>query len=199
MAALALLISLYTLAAILYRTANGHLTPNRLLFIGWNVINIAILALLLILQGRAGRARWLPAMHRAFAIGTVLYLIWAVVGLLAPPWLFRGDPGRRPSAAEDPGDRLRPARADPAEMPDQPPHLPAGSRSETLDEGHPYLRGRGVSLERRASWLIALTCAWYRMAKRSRRVLGRRRSRKQLRITLDYNASRSHHPCPIPI
>ena len=92
LAALALLVSLYALAAILYRTVNGHLTPNRLLFIGWNVINIAILAVLLILQGRAGRARWLPAMHRTFAIGTVLYLIWSVVGLLAPPWLFRGDP-----------------------------------------------------------------------------------------------------------
>ena len=94
LAALALLVSLYALAAILYRTVNGHLTPNRLLFIGWNVINIAILAVLLILQGRAGRARWLPAMHRTFAIGTVLYLIWAVVGLVAPPWLFRGDPAQ---------------------------------------------------------------------------------------------------------
>jgi hypothetical protein len=94
LAALALLVSLYALAAILYRTVNGHLTPNRLLFIGWNVINIAILAVLLILQVRAGRSRWLSAMHRAFAIGTVLYLIWAVVGLVAPPWLFRGDPAQ---------------------------------------------------------------------------------------------------------
>ena len=92
LAALALLVSLYALAAILYRTVNGHLTPNRLLFIGWNVVNIVILAVLLVHQGRAGRARWLPAMHRTFAIGTVLYLIWAVVGLVAPPWLFRGDP-----------------------------------------------------------------------------------------------------------
>ena len=97
LAALALLVSLYALAAILYRTVNGRLTPNRLLFIGWNVVNIAILAVLLILQGRAGRARWLPAMHRTFAIGTVLYLIWAVVGLVAPPWLFRGDPAEAAS------------------------------------------------------------------------------------------------------
>ena len=95
LAALALLVSLYALAAILYRTVIGHLTPNRLLFIGWNVINVVILAVLLVLQVRAGRARWLPAMHRTFAIGTVLYLIWAVVGLVAPALAVsrRSDPG----------------------------------------------------------------------------------------------------------
>jgi hypothetical protein len=92
LAALALVISLYALAAIVFRTVNGRLTPNRLLFIGWDVVNIVILALLLIHQARAGRTRWLPAMHRTFAIGTVLYLIWAVAGLLAPPWIFRGAP-----------------------------------------------------------------------------------------------------------
>ena len=92
LAGLALLVSLYALAAILYRTANDRLTPNRLLFIGWNVVNIAILAALLIRQARAGRARWLPAMHRAFAVGVVLYLAWSAAGLLALPWLFRGDP-----------------------------------------------------------------------------------------------------------
>ncbi len=90
--ALALLVSLYALAAILYRTANGRVTPNRLLFIGWNLVNIAILATLLIRQARAGRPRWLRAMHSAFAAGVVLYLVWSLAGLLAPPWLFRGDP-----------------------------------------------------------------------------------------------------------
>jgi hypothetical protein len=94
LAALALLVSLYALAAILYRTINGHLTPNRLLFIGWDVVNISILAVLLIHQARAGRSRWLTAMHRTFAIGTILYLTWATIGLLAPPWLFRGDPAQ---------------------------------------------------------------------------------------------------------
>jgi hypothetical protein len=92
LAALALLVSLYALAAIVYRTVTGHLTPNRLLFIGWNVVNIIILAALLIHQARAGLSRWLPAMHRTFAIGIVLYLIWSATGLLAPPWIFRGDP-----------------------------------------------------------------------------------------------------------
>ncbi len=92
LAGLAVLVSLYALAAILYRTANDRLTPNRLVFIGWNVINIALLVDLLIRQVRAGQANWLTAMHRTFASGTVLYLAWALVGLLALPWLFRGDP-----------------------------------------------------------------------------------------------------------
>jgi hypothetical protein len=90
LAALAFLVSLYALVAILSRTVADRLTPNRLLFTGWNLVNLALLALLLIQQVRAGRARWLPAMHRTYAIGTVLYLAWTVAGLLAVPWLFRG-------------------------------------------------------------------------------------------------------------
>lgn len=98
LAGLAVLVSLYALAAILYRTANDRLTPNRLVFIGWNVVNIAILAVLLIRQARAGvgaggpRPSWLAAMHRTFALGTALYLAWSLIALLALPWLFRGDP-----------------------------------------------------------------------------------------------------------
>lgn len=94
LAALALLVSLYALAAILYRTAIDRMTPNRLTFIGWNVVNIAILVLILIQQARAGRERWLPAVHQAFAAGAVLYIVWSLVGLLALPWLFRGDPAQ---------------------------------------------------------------------------------------------------------
>ena len=92
LAVLALLISLYALAAILYRTAADRITPNRLLFIGWDLVNIAILAALLIQQARSGRPGWLRAMHRTFAAGAVLYLAWSLAGLLALPWLFRGDP-----------------------------------------------------------------------------------------------------------
>ena len=94
LAALALLVSLYALAAILYRTSIDRLTPNRLTFIGWNAVNIAILALILIQQARTGRTRWLEAVHKAFAAGTVLYIAWSLVGLLALPWLFRGDPAQ---------------------------------------------------------------------------------------------------------
>ena len=91
LAVLALLVGVYALAAIVYRTSIDRLTPNRLTFIGWNLINIGILAWLLIGQLRAGRERWLPAVHKALAGGAVIYVIWALVTLLVIPWLFRGD------------------------------------------------------------------------------------------------------------
>jgi hypothetical protein len=90
----ALLISLYALAAIVYRTTTDRMTPNRLLFIGWNVVNIFVLAYLLLGQARAGRAGWLRAMHSTFSTGLTLYLIWAIAGLLILPWRFAGDPAR---------------------------------------------------------------------------------------------------------
>ena len=94
LALLAILVSVYALAAIVYRTTIDRLTPNRLTFIGWDIINIGILLLLLVKQIQGGRARWLPAMHRTFAVATVLYVVWSVFGLVALPWLFRGDPAR---------------------------------------------------------------------------------------------------------
>lgn len=97
LAALALVVSLYALAAILYRTAIDRLTPNRLAIIGWNLINIGVLAWLLIQQARAGRARWLPALHRTYAAALVPYVGWTVFLVLALPWLFRLD--TRPLAA----------------------------------------------------------------------------------------------------
>jgi hypothetical protein len=87
-AALALLVSLYALAAILYRTSLDRLTPNRFAFIGWNLINIGLLALLLVLQARAKMGEWLPALYRAYNAGTVAYALWTIVVILATPWLF---------------------------------------------------------------------------------------------------------------
>ena len=87
-AALALIVSLYALAAILYRTALDRLTPNRLAFIGWNVVNIGLLSLVLFLQARAGETGWLKRLYRAYGVGTIAYSVWTVVVILAIPWLF---------------------------------------------------------------------------------------------------------------
>jgi hypothetical protein len=87
-AVLTLVISLYALAAVLYRTAIDRLTPNRLTIIGWNVVNLALLALVLVQQFRSAPGRWLEGHHRAFGVGTILYPAWALVVLLAIPWLF---------------------------------------------------------------------------------------------------------------
>jgi hypothetical protein len=92
-AALALIVSLYALSAILYRTTLDRLTPNRLAFIGWNVINIGLLFLVLFFQVRARAERWLQGLFRAYSAGTVAYAVWTLVMILALPWLFGFDRG----------------------------------------------------------------------------------------------------------
>jgi hypothetical protein len=96
-AVLAVLVSVYALAAIVYRTAIDRLTPNRLAFIGWNVINIGLLLLFLFYQAKAKAGDWLPQLYRAFAAGTLAYVAWTLVMILALPWLF----GSRQGALEN--------------------------------------------------------------------------------------------------
>ena len=62
-AVLALIVSLYALVAIFYRTTIDRLTPNRLTFIGWNVINIGLLFLILLLQLRVKGGQWLDGLY----------------------------------------------------------------------------------------------------------------------------------------
>ena len=92
--ALALIVSLYALSAILYRTVLDRLTPNRLSFIGWNVVNTGLLLFVLLLQVQAGEERWLQRLYRAYSAGTVAYAVWTLVVILALPWLFGIDQGQ---------------------------------------------------------------------------------------------------------
>ncbi|MBP6786506.1 MAG: hypothetical protein KA170_02875 [Candidatus Promineofilum sp.] len=102
-AALALVISLYALAAIVYRTALDRLTPNRLAIIGWNLINIGLLILLLVSQARGAWGGW-AGVRRTFAAGMVAYAIWSLAVIVAVPWLFGIDQGQvagLPAAVQD--------------------------------------------------------------------------------------------------
>jgi hypothetical protein len=87
-AILTLVVSLYALSATIFRTVNDRLTPNRLTIIGWNVINIGLLVLLLLVQWRANAAQWLEGLYRAFSIGTAVYAIWIAIVIFVLPWLF---------------------------------------------------------------------------------------------------------------
>ena len=87
-AGLTLLVGLYALAAIIYRTTVDQLTPNRLAFIGWNVINLGLLGYLLQGQLRTSGVNWLARIQHAIAAGTVAYAAWSLVLLLTIPWLF---------------------------------------------------------------------------------------------------------------
>jgi hypothetical protein len=86
-AALAAVVSIYALAAIGFRTVQEGLTPNRVTFIGWNVINSGLLLFLVFRQ--AGKAAaWLPPLQAAFGAGALLYAAWSALVLFGLPWLF---------------------------------------------------------------------------------------------------------------
>ncbi len=90
LAGLAVLISLYALSAVVYRTVLGGLTANRLTVIGWNAINIGLLALLLYKQVRQGAAGWIRAVQSVAVPGAIAYTLWVVFLTVAVPLLFRG-------------------------------------------------------------------------------------------------------------
>jgi hypothetical protein len=88
-AVLTVLVSLYALSAILYRTVLGGITINRLTVIGWNTINIAILILLIYRLLRGERQAWVDQLKATFKIGTVGYTIWVLFTIIAIPLIFR--------------------------------------------------------------------------------------------------------------
>ena len=87
-AILAVLVSLYALSAIVYRTVLGGITVNRLAVIGWNGINIGILVGLIYKQFKDGPTAWIRSLQTVFSVGTNGYLVWTVFLVLAIPWLF---------------------------------------------------------------------------------------------------------------
>ncbi len=87
-AALAALVSVYALAAISYRTLQEGLTPNRVTFIGWNLINTGLLVYLLVAQVGKDSTTWLRAVHQTFGMGALLYAAWSTIVVFGLPWLF---------------------------------------------------------------------------------------------------------------
>ena len=87
-AVLVIVVSVYALAAIVYRTVQGGLTLNRLAVIGWNSLNIGLLGLLAYRQFRRGKEKWIESLHATFSLGSVGYFAWAVFLTLTLPWLF---------------------------------------------------------------------------------------------------------------
>jgi hypothetical protein len=88
-AILALLISLYALSAVIYRTAIDGITLNRTTIIGWNIINIAILGVLIYTQLRKGFIGWHERLQTVFSKGATAYLVWSLILVLALPLIFR--------------------------------------------------------------------------------------------------------------
>jgi hypothetical protein len=75
---LALVISLYALSAVIYRTVMDGLTLNRTTIIGWNIINIVILFALILTQPRKSISGWHERLQRVFSKATTPYLVWSI-------------------------------------------------------------------------------------------------------------------------
>ncbi len=88
-ACLAVLVSIHALAAVIYRTAEGGITMNRMTVIGWNTINICIFVLLIFRQARAKNDTWLNALQSVFSTASYGYVAWGLFVVVAAPWLFR--------------------------------------------------------------------------------------------------------------
>ena len=87
-AVLAIVVSLYSLSAILYRTATDQLTMNRLIIIGWNLINTVILAMLAYQLWRNRDDRWVGGAQAVFSRGTVGYVVWTLFVIFIIPLIF---------------------------------------------------------------------------------------------------------------
>jgi hypothetical protein len=86
---LALVISLYALSAVVYRTTHDVITLNRLTIIGWNIINIAILGFMIYTQFNQQASPWHERLQNVFSKATTVYLIWSLFLILALPLIFR--------------------------------------------------------------------------------------------------------------
>jgi hypothetical protein len=88
-AGLAILVSLYAFAAILYRTFNDTLTLNRLVIIGWNVINTTILGFLVYQTARSDKNAWVERTQAVFSKSMLAYGVWDLFVIFAIPLIFR--------------------------------------------------------------------------------------------------------------
>ena len=88
-AGLAVVVSLYALSAILYRTFSDALTMNRLIIIGWNLINTVILGFLFYKVWRKGSESWVQGAQTVFSRSMLAYVIWDLFVIFAIPLIFR--------------------------------------------------------------------------------------------------------------
>jgi hypothetical protein len=86
---LAVLVSLYALSAILYRTLTGVITINRLTMIGWNIINIALLVMMIIHLLMDRLQLWNERIKAVYSLGAAAYVGWTLLVIVVLPFIFR--------------------------------------------------------------------------------------------------------------
>jgi hypothetical protein len=86
---LATLVSLYALSAILYRTVMAVITINRLTMIGWNIINIALLVMIIVHLLINSPQPWNERIKAVYRLGATAYVGWTLLVIVVMPFLFR--------------------------------------------------------------------------------------------------------------
>jgi hypothetical protein len=88
-AILAVMISIYAMSATVYRTVSWGITINRLVIIGWNIINVGILVTLVYKQLKHGFENWVLSLQCTFSLGTNAYIVWSLFIIVVIPLIFR--------------------------------------------------------------------------------------------------------------
>jgi hypothetical protein len=88
-AILATLISLYALSAIIYRTVTDVVSINRLTMIGWNLINIALLVIIITRLLMDRPQPWNQRIKAVYSLGAVAYVGWTLFVIVVMPFIFR--------------------------------------------------------------------------------------------------------------
>lgn len=86
---LATLVSLYALTAILYRTVTAVITINRLTMIGWNIINIALLVMIIARLLMDRLRPWNEGIKAVYSLGAAVYVGWTLLVIVVMPFIFR--------------------------------------------------------------------------------------------------------------
>ncbi len=83
---LTLILNVYALAAVVSRTVEAGLTPNRFAVTGWNVTTLLILALVGARLWRARREPWVPVFRESIGLLATLAGAWALLLLIVLPF-----------------------------------------------------------------------------------------------------------------
>lgn len=85
---LSLILNVYALAAIISRTLEFGLTPNRYAVCGWNIVTLIMLGVVAIQQGKSRWDTWNWAFRESIARVAGLAVIWALWVLIGLPLAF---------------------------------------------------------------------------------------------------------------
>ncbi len=82
------LLNVYALAAIISRTFELGLTPNRYAVLGWNIVTLLMLLVITIRLWRVPPDRWVQVFRESIARISVLAVVWGLWVLLGLPLSF---------------------------------------------------------------------------------------------------------------